>query len=155
MGTINYGTSNYITIGYNCNSIDYEEYEWSAETIQAYFDTVTAILKEKYFYYWHVEAKSGYYEGFYIDIENNFPWCFDNYREKREALKEITEIKKFLIQCIKEFELCAVFPGWCTRYADYNETLKLLSEAIKEMREEVKNTCTYNTLPESEKIPAF
>ena len=25
MGTINYKTSNYITLGYNCNNIDYED----------------------------------------------------------------------------------------------------------------------------------
>lgn len=151
MGTINYKRSNYITIGYNCNNIDYDEYEWSAETIAEYYETVAAIRAEYNFYYFHVAIEPGYYEGFSIDIELNFSWCFDNCREKIEAQKEITEIKKFLLKCINDFECCAVFPGWCTRYADYSETIKLLNGAIKEMREAVKNTPTWHTLPASEK----
>lgn len=150
MGTINYKTSNYITIGYNCNNIDYNE-EFYTDSISEDFDTIAGILRNEFFYYFHVELKPGYYEGFSIDIEFNFSWCFDNYREKIEAQKEITQIKKFLLKCINDFELCAVFPGWCSRYADHNETIKLLNEAIKEMREAVRNTPTWQSLPASEK----
>ena len=155
MGAINYFTSDYITIGYNLNNFDYDEIEWSQEIIREYFETLTELLKENYFYYWNVKIKPGYYEGFTIDIENNFPYCFDNYQEKKEALKEVTQIEKFLLECINDFECCSVYPGWCTGYADYKESIKDLNRAIKEMKEEVKNTCTYYTLPESEKIPGF
>ena len=154
MGAINYFTSDYITIGYNLSFVDYED-EFYHEIITDYYEQVKSRLEQEYFYYWHVKLEPGYYEGFSIDIENNFPWCFDNFREKREALKEITEIKNFLLECINDFECCAVFPGWCTKYHDHDESIKLLNAAIKEMREEVKNTCTFRTLPESEKISAF
>lgn len=155
MGTINYKTSDFITIGYNCNNIDYEEYEWCRETIEEYYNTVSAILKEYSFYYFHVTVEPGYYEGFYIDMEYNFPYCFDDYTEKRAAQREITQIKKFLLECIENYECCAVSPGWCTGYADYKKTISRLDGAIKEMRETVKATPTYSTLPESEKIPLF
>lgn len=155
MGTINYKTSKYITIGYNCNNIDYDEYEWSAEIVEEYYSSVEAILKDYSFYYFHVVVEPGYYEGFSINIDFNFPYCFDNYQEKRAAMQEITQIKKFLLTCINDFECCSVFPGWCTKYAEYTETLKLLNDAIKAMREDVKATHTWHTLPDSEKIPAF
>ena len=154
MGAINYFTSDYITIGYNLNYVDYED-EFYNEVITDYYEQVKSRLEQQYFYYFHVVLKPGYYEGFTIDIENNFPWCFDNFREKREAQKEITEIKKFLIECVNDFECCAVYPGWSTSYLNYTESLKRINEAVKEMRQEVKNTCTYYTLPESEKIPIW
>ena len=157
MGTINYKTSDFITIGYNCNNIDYDEYEWSRETIEEYYSTVAALLKEldNKIYCFKVTLEPGYYEGFSINIEHNFNWCYDNYQEKLAAMREITQIKKFLLTLVNDFECCAVFPGWCTKYADYTESVKLLNEAVQEMRETVKNTPTYYTLPESEKFPAF
>jgi hypothetical protein len=154
MGTINYKTSDYITIGYNCNNIDYED-EFYHEIIQDYFDQVTITRARYNFYYFRVSVEPGYYEGFYIDIEHNVSYCYDNYMEKRAALKEITQIRKFLYECVSDFECCAVSPGWCTSYYDYDATLKKIDEAIKEMRETVKQTPTWATLPESEKIPLF
>lgn len=150
MGAINYFTSDYITIGYNLNNIDYED-EFYNDIISDYYDQVKYRLDEERFYYFHVTIKPGYYEGFTIDIENNFSWCFDNYREKIEAQKEITQIKKFLLECINDFECCAVFPGWCTTYNDRKKSIELLNQAIKDMREEVKNTYTYYKLPKNEK----
>lgn len=154
MGTINYKTSDFITLGYNCNNIDYDD-EYYHEIITDYYDQIAHRLTQYYFYYFHVSLEPGYYEGYYIDIEHNFTYCYDNYNEKRAALKEITQIKKFLLECINDFECIAVAPGWCTGYADYKTTLKELAAAIDEMRETVKNTPTWATLPESDKIPAF
>lgn len=154
MGAVNYFTSTYITIGYNLDFVDYND-EFYHDIISDYYEQAKICLEQKYFYYWHITIKPGYYEGFTIDIESNFPWCFDNYKEKKEALKEVTEIKKFLLECINDFECCAVFPGWCTSYKNQNESIKLLNAAVKEMKADVKNTCTWRTLPDSEKIPAF
>lgn len=154
MGTINYKTSDFITIGYNLNFVDYDD-EFYHEIITDYYEQVKSRLEQEYFYYWHIKLEPGYYEGFYINIENNFPWCFDNYSEKLAAQKEITQIKKFLLECINDFECCSVYPGWGTGYANYKNSLTDLNVAIKAMREEIKNTCTYKTLPESEKIPLW
>lgn len=154
MGTINYKTSDYITIGYNCNDIDYED-EYYNEIISDYYDQITTARARYNFYYFHVSIEAGYYEGFSIDIEHNFSYCYDSYNEKRAALREITQIRKFLYECVSDFECCAVSPGWCTTYYDYETTLKKIDEAIKEMRETVRTTPTWATLPDSEKIPLF
>lgn len=151
MGTINYKTSDYITIGYNCDNIDYEEYEYSAEIIEEYYNDLQQILKDYRFYYFHVTIDAGYYEGFSIDIENNYPYCFDDYIEKQDAQKEITKIKAFLLECVNNYGLCAVSPGWCTKYASYNDTIAKIKAAVREMRQAVRTTPTWNRLPHSEK----
>lgn len=154
MGTINYKTSDFITIGYNCNSIDYDD-ELYYEIIQDCYDQAVRTLKKCDFHYFHVTIEPGYYEGFSINIEHNYNYCYDYSEEKRLAQKEITQIKKFLLECIENFECVAVYPGWCTGYANYNETIKELNGAIHEMRETVRNTPTWKILPDSEKIPLF
>lgn len=143
MGTINYKTSDYITLGYNCNDIDYED-EFYNDLIQDNYNQIEYRLKQEHFYYFHITLEPGYYEGYSINIEFNFPVCFDDYIEKQEAQKEITKIKSFLLECINDFECVAVYPGWCTGYADYKKTLHELSAAIREMREAVKHTPTYS-----------
>lgn len=154
MGTINYKTSDYITIGYNCNNIDYDN-EFSMDIVSDYYEQAVRRLRDYSFYYFHITVEPGHYEGFSINIEYNFPYCFDDYIEKQAAQKEVTRIKAYLLECINDFECYVVFPGWCAGYADYNESIKLLRDAIKEMREAVKNTYTRSRLPESEKIPSF
>lgn len=141
MGTINYKTSDYITLGYNCNNIDYDAGD--DFFIQDCYDQINYRLKQEDFYYFNITVEGGYYEGYFINIENNFSLCFDDFLEKQDAQKEITRIKKFLLECINDFECCAVYPGWCTGYADYKTTLKELSAAIKAMREDVNATPTY------------
>lgn len=142
MGTINYKTSDFITIGYNCNYIDYEDDGYN-DIIQDYYDQIYYLLKKEHFYYFHVALEPGYYEGFSINIEFNFSICFDDYIDKKESQKEITRIKTFLTQCINDFECCVVYPGWCTGYENYENSLIRLNEAIKEMRQTIKNTPTY------------
>lgn len=150
MGTINYKTSDYITIGYNLNNIDYED-EFYNDIICDYYEQIKYTLDKQRFYYFHVVLNPGYYEGFSINIEFNFSYCFDNWEDKRAAQKEITEIKAFLLECINDYECVSVWPGWGTTYHDYKTSLKHLNDAIKEMRETVKNTPTWAALPASEK----
>jgi hypothetical protein len=149
MGAINYGSSDYITIGYNLSNADYED-EYYYECILDDFDQVKYILEKDYsFYYFNVKLKSGYYEGFYLDIEFNFKYCLDSYIDRSEAQKEITQIKKFLLYCIDNFNCCSVWPGWCPSYLDRKNTLEELSAAIQEMREEVKNTPVWSKVKEA------
>lgn len=142
MGTINYNTSDFVTIGYNCNNIDYDD-EFYNDFIQDYYDQIDYLLKKQHFYYFHVKLEPGYYEGFSIDIEFNFSVCFDDYFDKQNAQKEITQLKKFLLQCINDFECCVVHPGWCTGHEDYSNSVLKLNTAIKEMRQTIKNTPTW------------
>lgn len=154
MGAINYKTSDYITLGYNCNNIDYED-DFYHEFISDLYDQIRYRLNQEHFYYFHITLEPGYYEGYSINIEFNFPICFDNWEEKQAAQKEITNIKKFLIECINDFCCVACYPGWCMGYANYSETLKELSAAIHEMRETVKGTPTWSQYHKREMIPCF
>ena len=137
MGTINYNTSRYITIGINPDDYNDENY-----VVNDIYDEIKSVLNKYNFYFFNVCIVPGYYEGFSIDIDNNFSVCYDDYNEKREAQKEITQIKNFLIECVN-CGLVACFPGWCMGYANYKETLQLIKEAIKEMRMEAKDIPTY------------
>ena len=154
MGTINYSTSNYITLGYNTNDLYYDD-EFHYDDINFEYDQVETILNNQSFYYFHITIKPGYYEGFSLDIENNFSYCFDNYAEKLEAQKEITQIKKLLFHLVDNFNICTCFPGWCTSYGDYKTTITGINEAIKTMRNEVRTTPTYYTLDNENVIPLF
>lgn len=144
MGAINYKTSDFITVGYNCNNIDYDD-EFYNEFINDCYEQAEILLKKQHFYYFHITIEPGYYEGFSIDIENNFAICFDSYEDKQLAQKEITSIKEFLSQCINYFDCCVVYPGWCTGYENYENSIKKLKQAIQEMRETVKDTPTFYT----------
>lgn len=145
MGAINYYTSDYITLGYNTNNIDYDD-EFYYENINDEYNEISDILKNEYFCYFNVTLKPGYYEGFTVNIENNYSYCFDDYAEKLEAQKEIIRIKKFLIYIVDNYNISEVYPGWCTTYEEYYTTIKDISAAIKEMKNEVKNTPTYYKL---------
>lgn len=156
MGTINYKTSDYITIGYNCDwdSGDFESWEEMENEkvfdIENTFSEVNHILEKYNFYYYQVKLDPGYYEGFSIDIECNFGIAWDSWEDKREAQKEITQIKAFLTECI-ENGLCVVHPGWCTAYLNYSDSLQELKEAIAEMRLEAKTIPTWNQYERSAK----
>lgn len=166
MGAINYFTSDYITLGIKpYSAADFEndadfmeeaqkriaEYggtiddyidEYIANCYDDDEDNTSSVLNNYNFYYFHIAVKPGYYEGFTLDIENNFPIAFDCWQDKREAQKELTQLKKCLLECAG-VGMVQCSPGWCTFYNDYNGTCKAIEAAIKGMREEVKNTPTW------------
>ena len=169
MGTINYFTSDYITLGVkpydtddyikNNDFMNFIREEWNVNTedenevlkavnehisadYAADMENAESILNEYNFYYFHVVLKPGYYEGFTLDIENNFGVAIDGWEDRREAQKEITQLKNCLLE-LAGVGLVVCSPGWCTGYKDYNETIKAIKEAIKEIREEYKAIPTW------------
>lgn len=165
MGTINYKTSDYITLGMRPYDVDdfindgdfieqYEEYGRGRSAVDFAFDTIrhyeeddllnvqSIIGKDGFRGYFNVTVEYGYYDGFSLNIENNFPVAFDCCQDKRDAQKEITEIKRLLIECAG-VGMVACYPSWCTAYEDYNGTITAINAAIKEMREEVRRTPTW------------
>ncbi len=95
--------------------------------------------------HYSVSLTNGYYEGFYLTIENDIPWIFDDSREKNEYLKDITVLKNTLTRLVKEHGLTVVYPGWCTGYADEKDTATEINEFIRNLRKEVKSVDTFNT----------
>lgn len=104
MGAINYFTSDYITLGVRPydrfdmeNDVNFmeevqrqiDEYGGTVdEVINEYiedcyncdFENVKTELEKQSFYYFHITIKPGYYEGFTLDIENNFPVALDSWK---------------------------------------------------------------------------
>lgn len=156
MGTINYNSNKYITIGLYPLSVcdfsqeDIEEiehrqniYEYIQDCNDIDRENIEDILSkyEKQFNQYKISIESGYYEGFYISIEDEYIY-YDDCIEKRATQKEITAIKSFLIDCVNN-GLVACFPGWCTKYLSREDSLKEISKAIKEMRQAAKAKPTY------------
>lgn len=149
MGAVNYFTSDYITMGikpYDISDFEDETGDIDCEMLEIAYENdrmnIEYILSRYSFYYFHVTIKPGYYEGFTLDIENNFPVAYDDWEDKRAAQREITRLKKCLLECAA-VGMVQCSPGWCTGYNDYEGTCKAIGTAIKAMRDEVKNTPTW------------
>ena len=89
-----------------------------------------------------ISLENGYYEGFYLNIESDIPWVFDDSEERKEYLKDITCLKKVLLELLDTC-LVVVYPGWCTGYADKKDSIKKVNEFIKNLRDEVKAVDTF------------
>ena len=168
MGTINYKTSDYITLAvkpydpdeirdalidaawyYDAETIQAEDvssaevYNYIDERYHDDFENAKAIIEKYGLYYYHVTVEPGYYEGIQVLIENNFGVAYNDYQEKREAQKEITKIKTMLLE-LNDTGFNACGPGWCTTFYTRDETIPMILEAVKEMREEAKATPTWS-----------
>ena len=165
MGTINYRTSDYITMGIKPvdgwdllhdpemkEELENEVAEYGGSIEEAAqsladcynesdYENAAAIFNKYDFTYYHITLNCGYYDGFYFDIENNYGIAYDNCEDKRQAQKEITQIKKMLLE-LAGVGVVACSPGWSTGYSDYAGTIQKINEAIKEMRNEAKGTPT-------------
>lgn len=168
MSTINYHTSEYITLAVKPLELDtilqdpyFKEWAESIEmsftgsnTIEAlamdqiyndYQDIYSAaksIIDEYNFEWYKLHILPGYHDGYSIDIENCLPCHFDTYQDKQEAQKEVTQLKKCLIRLVKEACFSECFPSWFVDYKDENESIQGINEAIKLMRKEIKITDT-------------
>lgn len=153
MGAINYGTSEYITIGlepYNTNDYIFEDGSVDYDAMSIDYDcdieNVRFIIDKYSFSFFDINIKYGYYEGFYLDINANFD--FYNWQDKKDALKEATQLKNMLIECCG-VGLCEVWPGWCTTYMPYKESVNNIKAAVWHIKEDIK--CTETFLQEQRK----
>ena len=116
------------------------------DTITDYYDAdsenAQTIIDKFKLWYFRVAIEPGYYEGLSIDIQNNFPVFFDNYIEKKEAQKEVTQLKQLLLD-LAGVGFVQTFPGWVTGYNDYKNTLNGIKKAVKDIRQEVATTPTF------------
>lgn len=147
MGTINYGTSEYITIGlepYNTDDYIFEDGNVDYDAMSIDYDcdisNVQFIMDKYNFSFFDINIKYGYYEGFYLDINANFD--FYNWQDKKDALKEATQLKNMLIECCG-VGLCEVHPGWCTAYMPHKESINGIKAAVWHIKEDIKRTETF------------
>ena len=172
MGSINYHTSEYITLAIKPLEIDgvlQDPYfvEWadsiaqswtSSATLEALaidwiyndyqdiYNTAKNIIDEYDFERYELHILPGYEEGYSINIECCLPGHFDTYKDKKEAQKEVTQVKECLIRLVKGAGFCECFPSWSTGYSDVKDTIKGINGAIKLMRKEIAITETERQL---------
>jgi len=143
MGAINYGSNNnFIDIGYNLKNYDHEEDFYLCEDC---YDQVKIALNKLNFACLSVKVIGGYYEGFYLEIDINYSY-FDNYQEKQKAIKEATQLRKFLEECINDYDCVVYHSGWATAYESKKDSLLMLKQAIKELKAKIKTMKTDKTL---------
>lgn len=147
MGTINYGSNNYINMGMNLSIYDniynYEDRQFEYETELDYlWEEIKELLNKYTFEYFTIKLEPGYYEGFYIDIDFDYLWV-DSY-EKPLILKELTQLKQFLLQCCN-YGIVKYSPGWCMGYYNEQETRKAIKQCIRNTKENIKKYPTYRT----------
>lgn len=140
MGTINYGCSEYINVGWDLRNypdltgLDYEG--------------ITAAIEDMIYNsdlnFFTIDIKPGYYDGFYLNIEFTYPSVFYDYSEKREALKEVTRVKR-LLYALSRMGVVQYSPGWCMGYYTASETRANINKAVKEMRQDIRETPTEYT----------
>lgn len=166
MGAINFKTGAYITLAvkpYEASEIaqdaDFLQFvnEYypgedpellAAEEITGYYEAdaenIESILKKYSFDFFSVKVIPGYYESLQIDITSNLPIYFNDYNEKREALKEVTKLKELMTEAAGVgFTACG--PSWITSYYSYAETLPKIKKAAAAMREEIRTAETWRT----------
>ena len=147
MGTINYGSNEYFNIGVNPENywVDGEFLDFEMEFD---YNRIKNALEKYNFQYFTVTIEPGYYEGFYIKIDFDYLWV-DAY-EKLEILKELTQLKIFLLGCSYN-GLVEYYPGWCMGYSNPIQTKKAIIQRIKELKSIMRKYPTYNTYKKGSK----
>lgn len=146
MGTINFRTSNYITIGlepYDSDDFIDEEgsvdYGWIDDQYREDFSNVDEILSRYDFDHFAVTIEWGYYDSFYLFIDNEWGEIFDWKEDREEAEKEVDSLEKLLLECI-DLGLCEVWPGWCTTYRERDESIQAVKKAMEDLRKTIRET---------------
>jgi hypothetical protein len=155
MGAINFGTltnKNRLAVG-NLPELE----EWEHDELFYYYEleeTQNELKKYNWecFEFFKLGLACGYYEGFYLFIEEHgTKWIYNNTKEKQEALKELTTIKNVLLKLVKSDILQGSYPSWVTIQLSKQETLKQIKETIKEYKKEVATSYTERTAKQQNK----
>ena len=142
MGAINFGT---LTKYNRLAIVNNEEPETEGQFYYDLYKTQEELNKHK-FYYFDLSINPGYYDGFYLKLEeNNTKYIYQNNKEKNEVLKELTVIKNTLIKLVKNESLWGCYPGWIYNQLETVETIRQIKELIKELKNEVKTSYTEYT----------
>lgn len=156
MGTVNYETSKYITLG--LEPFDFSDYEDESGEIDyiarmndmdEVWQDVERELSGCPSSYFRVSIAPGYYEGFSIDIDLSplFPFLFCE-DDLQFAFREVVQIGAILLRLVK-MGLVQCLPGWCTKYASESESKKAIAVAVRKMKESLYNEidhCEYDNI---------
>lgn len=141
MGAINYGTSDYITIGFNLSLFadNNDAFDASADYYAHVAETIDNLANE----YFSVDICEGYYEGFYITIA---PDLYIPDREARQdAIAAAYHVCSLLKYVVRECCCCKVSPGWCTGYATEAESIEAINIAYANMLMDISDSYRHDS----------
>lgn len=167
MGAINYGTNRILcSLGYYYISpdtdeetikeyrkeFDLSEEEWSdSEIEEKIYEDNSEMLRDDMkevekrlgdYEYFEVSVECGYYEGFYISIDEKYLYL-DTYQDRILMQKELTKLKNDLIYCIENLGVRVCYPDWCTGWEkSVEDSIKVLEASVKEERKRIKTLRT-------------
>lgn len=164
MGTVNYKTSDIITLGLRPYEAQYFEldpdfmeearkrceengcsiFDWIEGTINEYTEddrqTAVDIISEYNFEFFQVSIEPGYYEGFSVYISNDLPGEYWDADERQQALTDAASLGDMLKELVNDACLVEVWPGWCTAYQDPAHSLTDVRKAIKGLIYDINDT---------------
>ena len=164
MGTVNYKTSDIITLGlkpYETRDFELdpdfmeearrqsEEYGDDInniifQTIADYTEddrqTAADIISRYSFEFFAVTIEPGYYEGFSVYIYNDLPGEYWDDEEREQALTDAASLGDILKELVNTACLVEVWPGWITTYHDTDRTLTDINKAIKGIIYDINDT---------------
>lgn len=141
MGAVNYGTSDYITIGFNLG-LSTDNDEATAASVDYYTHVAETIdnLANEYF---SVGICEGYYEGFYITITPNL--YIPDHEAQQDAIAAAYHVCSLLKYAVRECCCCKVSPGWCTGYATEAESIEAINIAYADMLIDISDSYKHDS----------
>lgn len=141
MGAVNYGTSDYITIGFNL-SLSTDSDEATAASVDYYTHVAETIdnLANEYF---SVDICEGHYEGFYITITPNL--YIPDHEARQDAIAAAYHVCSLLKYAVRECCCCKVSPGWCTGYATESESIEAINIAYADMLMDISDSYRHDS----------
>ncbi len=89
--------------------------------------------------FFKLSVKYGYYKGVQLVIEDMTKYGFESVEERADALKEVDTLKSVLL-AVHEIGFNACSPSWCTKYYNHDETTQMIDNAINELKNRINNT---------------
>lgn len=89
--------------------------------------------------FFKLSVKYGYYEGAQLVVDDATKYGFDSVEERADALKEADTLKTALLDVYNlGFRACS--PSWCSKYYNDDETRLEIDNAINELKNRINNT---------------
>lgn len=141
MGTINYRSSDIITLGYDTDYEMDEEFDEEDRYFQQEDDYYESNkIYEKYDFNWFkAKLEYGYYDGYYLDLDKDYETKYLEDYEIDEIRKEIDDLEKMLIDLVNNSYLIVCYPWWCTKWENRENSLIRIKEAMNKLRKELQN----------------
>ena len=95
------------------------------------------------FDYFKVSIEPGYYEGLSIYIKDDFPFAWDDEAERETAKREAWRLG-LLLDELNGLGFHGVWPGWCNKYFDYEQTEKSIAKAVAQIWQDIMETPIYD-----------